>query len=367
MKKILLGLALIVGMASCNTSSYKISGTLEDKVSGTAFLKKIEMQGQGLEDVDSAEVVEGKFTFEGSVEHPELYLIFFEDEQIPIAFFLENASISITGESTKLDDAVVKGSKNSDLFEKFNKEVPYQDKVESMREEFFAAQQNGDQATMESLMADMQSIVEEQQTYYRNFVKSNDKNAVGAFLTLNMAQALSFEELDSLVKNLEANLGDHPYVVQLKSMMEPMKEQADAEANLAIGQVAPNFTLTDINGEEVSLESLRGKYVLLDFWAGWCQPCRVENPNFVNAYKKFGGENFEIFGVSLDRTDEDWRKAVKEDGLTWTLAHDVDGAIANMYAVQSIPNTLLLDKDGVIIDKQLRGEALIEKLESLLD
>lgn len=364
MKKILFGLALIGWMASCTTNSYKITGTLEDEVSGTAYLRKIEMQG--LEDVDSAEVLEGKFVFEGSVEHPELYLIFFEEEQIPIAFFLENASISITGKSTQLDDAVVKGSKTTDLFTKFNKDVPHQEKVESMREEFFAAQQNGDQTTMESLMADMQSIVEEQQAYYRDFVKSNN-NAVGAFLALNMAQALSFEELDSLTQELESKLGDHPYVVQLKLVMEPMKAQADSEANLAIGQVAPNFTLTDINGDEVSLESLRGKYVLLDFWAGWCQPCRVENPNFVNAYKRFGGDNFEIFGVSLDRSDEDWREAVKEDGLTWTLVHDTDGSVANTYAVQSIPTTLLLDKEGVIIDKQLRGEALIDKLESLLD
>lgn len=365
MKKILFGLALIGWMASCTTNSYKISGTLEDEVSGTAYLKKIEMQG--LEDVDSAEVIEGKFVFEGSVEHPELYLLFFGEEQIPIAFFLENASISITGKSTQLDDAVVKGSKTTDLFTKFNKEVPHQEKVESMREEFFAAQQNGDQATMESLMADMQSIIDEQQTYYRNFVKSNSNNAVGAFLALNMAQALSFEELDSLVKKLESNLGEHPYVAQLKLIMEPMKAQAAAEANLAIGQVAPNFTLTNIHGEEVSLESLRGKYVFLDFWAGWCQPCRIENPNLVAAYKKFGGENFEILGVSLDRTDEDWRKAVKEDGLTWTLVHDTDGTVANSYAVQSIPNTFLLDKDGVIIEKQLRGNALTEKLESLLN
>lgn len=365
MKKILFGLALIGWMASCSSNSYKISGTLEDEVSGTAYLRKIEMQG--LEDVDSAEVLEGKFVFEGSVEHPELYLIYFEKEQIPTAFFLENASISIIGKSTKLDDAVVKGSKTNDIFTKFNKDVPHQEKVESMSEEFFAAQQNGDQATMESLMADMQSIIEEQQTYFRDFVQSNNKNAVGAFLALNMAQALSFEELDSLTQELESNLGEHPYVAQLKLVMEPMKAQAAAEANLAIGQVAPNFTLTNIHGKEVSLESLRGKYVLLDFWAGWCQPCRVENPNFVNAYKRFGGEDFEIFGVSLDRSDEDWRKAVKEDGLTWTLVHDTDGAIANTYAVQSIPTTLLLDKEGVIIDKQLRGEALIEKLESLLD
>lgn len=364
MKKILFGLALISWMTSCTTSSYKITGTFEDGVSGTAYLKKIEMQG--LKDIDSAEVTEGKFSFEGSVEYPELHLIFFGEEQIPAAFFLENANITIAGNSTNLDKATIKGSKSTDLFDKFNKEVPHQEKVNTMREEFFVAQQNGDQTTMESLIADMQSIIEEQETYYRNFLKSNN-NAVGAFLTLNMAQALSYEELEEISTSLEKELKDHPYVAQLKLIIEPMKMQAQAEANLAVGNVAPNFTLTDINGNEVSLESFRGKYVFLDFWAGWCQPCRIENPNLVEAYKQFGGDNFEIISVSLDRTEEDWRKAVEEDGLTWTLLYDQDGLVANSYAVQSIPNTFLLDKEGVIIEKQLRGEAITKKLESLLN
>jgi peroxiredoxin len=365
MKKLLLGLAFIGLMASCSTNSYKINGTLEDGVSGKVFLKKIAMQG--VEEVDTANVVDGKFAFEGSVEYPELYLLFFEDQKKPFAFFLENGTLNITGKSDSLDEAEVKGSKMAELFTKFNADVPYQDKVESMRNEFMTAQQNGDQATMQSLMADMQTIIKEQQDYYRNFVKANNNNAVGAFLALNMAQALSYDELDSLLISFKANLGDHPYVAQLEQIMEPMKAQQEAEAKLAMGETAPNFTLTDINGKEVTLESLRGKYVLLDFWASWCRPCRDENPNLVKAYEKFGGDNFEIVSISLDKAEEDWKKAVEEDELSWTLLHDAEGAVANDYAVQSIPNTLLLDKEGVIIEKQLRGEELASKLDSLLE
>ncbi|MGQ1946121.1 redoxin domain-containing protein [Geofilum sp. OHC36d9] len=364
MKKLLLGLAFIGLMASCSTNSYKINGTLEDGVSGKVFLKKIAMQG--VEEVDTADVVEGKFAFEGSAEYPELYLLFFEDQKKPFAFFLENGTISITGKSDSLDEAKIEGSKMADLFAKFNDDVPHQDKVESMRNEFMTAQQNGDQATMQSLMADMQTIIQEQQDYYRDFVKANSTNAVGAFLALNMAQALSYDELDSLLTSLKTNLGDHPYVAQLEQIMEPMKAQQEAEAKLAIGEAAPGFTLTDINGKEVTLESLRGKYVLLDFWASWCRPCRMENPNLVKAYEQFGGDNFEIVSISLDKAEEDWKKAVEEDKLSWTLLHDADGAIANNYAVQSIPSTWLLDKEGVIIEKQLRGEELATKLDSLL-
>ena len=368
MKKLLLGLAFIGLMASCTTNSYKINGTLEDGVSGKIFLKKIAMQG--IEEFDTAEVVDGKFVFQGSVEYPELYLLYFEDLKTPFAFFLENGTLNITGKSDHLDEAEIKGSKTASIFTKFNDNVPHQDKVESMRNEFMAAQQNGDQATMQSLMADMQTIIQEQQNYYRDFVKTNSDNAVGAFLAINMAQALSYDELDSLLTSLKANLGDHPYVVQLEQIMEPMKAQKEAqkeaEAKLAIGEIAPGFTLTDINGNEVTLENLRGKYILLDFWASWCRPCRMENPNLVKAYEQFGGDNFEIISISLDKGEEDWKKAVEEDGLSWTLLHDATGAVANNYAVQSIPSTWLLDKEGVIIEKQIRGEELAAKLNSLL-
>ena len=364
MKKFFLGLALIGLMAACSTDNYKVSGTFEDVTTGTVYLKKIE--AQGLTDIDTATVENGVFVFEGSVEHPELHLIYFEENRTPIAFFLENTKTTITASTEKMDDAVVKGSKTSALFETFNKEVPHMEEVEKMREEFFAAQSQVDQSSMESIMADMEVIVEEQQTYYRNFVNENNDNVVGAFLALNMAQSLEFEELEELTANLEKTLSTHPYVIQLNEMLEPIKAQKEAEAALNVGQEAPLFTLTDMEGNEVSLDAFRGKYVFVDFWAAWCRPCREENPVLKRAYDRFGGENFEIVSVSLDQTAEAWHTAVAEDGLNWTLLRDSVGETAQTYAVQSIPNTWLLDKEGKIMQKQLRGEELISVLEELL-
>ncbi|GAO28256.1 thioredoxin family protein [Geofilum rubicundum JCM 15548] len=265
-----------------------------------------------------------------------------------------------------MDDAEVKGSELSTLFASFNEEVPHMEQVEKMREEFFAAQSQGDQATMESIMADMETIIEEQQAYYRNFVKENSDNVVGAFLALNMAQSLEFEELEEITTNLEANLSTHPYVVQLKEMMEPIKAQKEAEAALNVGNEAPLFTLPNMEGSEVSLDDFKGKYVFVDFWAAWCRPCREENPILKRAYDRFGGENFEIVSVSLDQTAEAWQQAVAEDELNWTLLRDSAGTVAQTYGVQSIPNTWLLDKDGKIMQKQIRGEELITVLEDLL-
>src|SRR5690554_4085568 len=265
-----------------------------------------------------------------------------------------------------MDEAVIKGSKLSDLFKEFNDNFPHMEKEEQMREEFMAAQSQQDQATMQSIMADMETIMEDRQTYYKDFVKSNSNNAVGAFLALNMAQSLEYEEIEELLTNLEAALGEHPYVISLQEMMEPLKAQKEAEAALSIGKTAPDFTLTDLEGNEVSLSDFRGKYVFIDFWAAWCRPCREENPLLVEVYKQFAGEDFEIISVSLDQTEEAWRQAVQEDKLTWTQLHDPVNSVASSYMVQSIPNTWLLDKDGNILHKEIRSAELTEILKGLL-
>jgi len=137
----------------------------------------------------------------------------------------------------------------------------------------------------------------------------------------------------------------------------------------AIGQISPEIEMPDPNGQMIKLSSLRGKYVLVDFWAKWCGPCRRENPNVVKAYNKYKDKGFEVFGVSLDRNKEDWIQAIEEDGLTWTQVSDLkyfDSKAANDYNITAIPFSILLDPEGKIIAKNLRGAALDKKLEEVL-
>jgi peroxiredoxin len=133
--------------------------------------------------------------------------------------------------------------------------------------------------------------------------------------------------------------------------------------------MAPDFTMNDTTGNPVSLSSFRGKYVLVDFWASWCGPCRAENPNVVKAYNEYKGKNFTILGVSLDKTKDAWEKAIKDDHLAWNQVSDLqywDNAAAKLYGVQAIPANFLIGPDGKIVAKNLRGDALENELSKIL-
>ena len=156
------------------------------------------------------------------------------------------------------------------------------------------------------------------------------------------------------------------------SYIQPVKElvsQVDSLNIIEVGSIAPDIILKNADGKEIKLSSLRGKYVLIDFWASWCRPCRGESANLVKMYKKYNKSGFEIYSVSLDEKKEDWVGAIKKDGLSaWTHVSDLqywNSAAAKQYKVTSIPYTLLLDKEGKIIAKELRGEELAKKLSEI--
>lgn len=173
-----------------------------------------------------------------------------------------------------------------------------------------------------------------------------------------------------IISSFEKRFSGQPLLAKFKENVESnTKVSAKAQSKVKFHEPAPDFSLKDVNGKEVRLSSFKGKYLLLDFWAGWCAPCRKENPNLVAAYKMYKGKNFEILGVSLDEDMSKWKEAIAADELTWTQVSELAGwrsDVVELYGIESIPSNFLLDPQGKVIDAGLTGERLHEKLAEIL-
>ncbi|MCW3804053.1 TlpA disulfide reductase family protein [Plebeiibacterium marinum] len=366
MKQLLLVAILAISFVACQQKTYTIEGTIEGVTEGQAVLQKLE-NGRPAP-IDTAQIVEGKFTFTGSEEVPQVYLIFVDDNKAPIMFFGENANINIkVADINKMSEAEITGTEANELMAGFMKELPGRARLEELQADFQKAMMANDKDKMGALRTEANELMEEQKAFFLQFIKNNTGSIVSAYLANQAARDMEFDELKSLVADFEANLGDHMYVTNLKESLEAVEKAEAAKKATEVGAIAPDFTLESINGAAISLSSLKGKYVLVDFWASWCKPCRGENPNVVKAFNAYASKGFDVLSVSLDRDSAAWKKAVEEDGLVWNQVIDAKGDIAQTYGVQGIPFTVLLDKEGKIIAKNLRGEALDEKLAELLN
>ncbi|MBX2962806.1 MAG: TlpA family protein disulfide reductase [Cyclobacteriaceae bacterium] len=225
-----------------------------------------------------------------------------------------------------------------------------------------------------SVANDEKSILAIQKAYQKLLTDASDKVAEqvkGSPPSLGVINVLQGQLLDKdayfdayvvTADKLKKEWPDYTHAKDFVEMVDKMK-------TLAVGQLAPEISLPDPDGKVVPLSSMRGKYVLVDFWAKWCGPCRKENPNIVRAYNAYKDKGFTVYGVSLDRSKEDWLQGIREDGLTWTHVSDLkfwQSEAAKTYNINAIPFSLLLDPNGVIIAKNLRGQALDDKLEEIL-
>ncbi len=262
----------------------------------------------------------------------------------------------------------VKGSPDQDLIMKVQtvmNEVQSSPDLTKLEQEFSVASAN----------QDIVRITELQNEYMRIITKGHDQVAailkdeppsLGLINILQQNNLLDRDKYyDLYISTAEKFRKEWPEYQVSKEFVATV----DKMKVTAIGQISPEIEMPDPNGQMIKLSSLRGKYVLVDFWAKWCGPCRRENPNVVKAYNKYKDKGFEVFGVSLDRNKEDWIQAIQEDGLTWTQVSDLkyfDSQAANDYNITAIPFSILLDPQGKIIAKNLRGAALDKKLEEVL-
>jgi peroxiredoxin len=370
MKKLFAGLvAILPAAAFAQAGQYTINGSLGNyNAPAKVYLQYVGKDKKVV--IDSATLVSGKFTFTGQVTDDPIMagLMFnpkgdgmkYDDEK---RVFLENGTIAVTGTET-MGSATVSGTQTNIDEQKLGVAMAPIDTAWNGYEakDKAATDQQKQTPEFQQEMNKLEKDIEQQEkAVEQKFIQDNPDSYISVIELQSISYSSDYKEIAPLFDALTPRVKGTVRGKHFAELLPHIKA-------VAMGATAPEFTEADTSGKMVSLSSFRGKYVLIDFWASWCGPCRHENPNVVKAFNQYKGKNFTIIGVSLDRpgAKDKWLAAIHKDGLTWTHVSDLqfwDSKTAALYAVKGIPQNFLIDPNGKIIAKNLRGDDLENELE----
>ena len=377
MKQFITMLFLLVSANSFAQKGFTISGDVS-KVKDLIAKVYLNYYADGKSTMDSAEVKEGKFSFTGTLADPVMGSLRAKYQEVPGAksmkaisynrdikqVFLENSKIKIASVDS-FANATIKGSKSHTAYVSWT-DLTKEETAQSaaLNKEYSEYYKKKDQAGMDKIDAAFDKLTEQKNIKNKQYLKDNASSPIAMFVLKQYAgYDINADDVEPMFLALPEQLRASP-------AGKDMTEKLETAKKTGVGKMAMDFTQNDTLGIPVSLSSFRGKYVLIDFWASWCGPCRQENPNVDKAFNAYNNKGYTVLGVSLDQptAKDKWMKAIHDDKLTWTQVSDLKywkNDVAVQYGIQAIPQNFLIDPQGKIVGKNLRGEALNKKLAEL--
>ena len=369
MKKILLSIAALLVIVSCNSgTSYKINGTItgnSDKlVSGMVYLSNNDRQDPIK---DSTQIVNGKFTFTGSVQTPEMYKITVPGLSNGIMFFLENAKYTVNAVDSALIDASVIGGENQD---KWSRHTAAKNEIMEKYNVVRLSMEMRNPEISEERLNELYSIFDTVQIQTKELTdrifNEDPISHYSLHLLENLAEELSIDSLGNLIGEYQKR----PEYEGNKTLARIVKNY-EVEKSLQVGQPCIDFTIKDIDRKDLTFSDVypKNKITMIDFWAGWCSPCRQFNPVLVEIYKQYHEKGFEVVGVSMDVSEDQWRDAIKEDKLPWIQTSNIKYwkcPVGQSYNVHYIPQNIFVNSEGTIVARRLGEEEIKTFLEENL-
>lgn len=350
---------------SCSNSSFTINGTVDLENGKEVYLVGLDENNQP-QPLDTLTVTEGVFSYEGVRDIPEMHYIFFEGVRDVLPVVLEPGSISVEVYKDSIRTSRVRGTVSNDDFSRYRKEsMIYIEELMGIQNEMRNAMIAKDSLMLTDLQEQFQDMRDDLQAFEVSFVGGNPKSYISALILQQLLsnQAITEAEGKALFEGLSSSVKETKSGQNISELLFPNQINDSTDLNQpspGLGAIAPEFEAPTPDGTQLSLQQVKGKLTVIDFWASWCAPCRVQSDRLVAMHKMYRNQGVSMIGVSLDRNKDRWKKAIEEDNLNWFHISNLkywNEPIARAYNVNAIPELFLLDENGVVI---YRGRDVME-------